>query len=157
MNVSQSIRLLVTIGTLGTLIVLAGACRTSDPASSIRGTITNFADAKKHVTQDSYLQLVDVPTDNRFRLRTDEVGRVILESDLPRAGAAAAFAIPAPELKPGRYHIALQKTVSSAQGFRVASMLLTRKREDKPLVVEIREPVGSSGVDLGELSTALSK
>jgi len=76
-------------------------------AITITGIITNLEKAKKYITNDSYLQIVFLPSDGKVSMRTDGQGRMTYDSELARIDipSTGAFTFERVSLKPGRYII----------------------------------------------------
>lgn len=132
---------------------------------TIKGQIANFAEASSHLSPDTYLQLIEVSPTGRYGIKSDNVGRLTIDSALPRMEpVSGSFVIAAPGLKPGRYYIAVQKGNFRSQNMEACFLMRLVNGAAGPqglpppnttaraaaVVVEIGDDVGSD-VDLGSV------
>ncbi|MFP4056358.1 MAG: hypothetical protein ACLF0G_05780 [Candidatus Brocadiia bacterium] len=120
---------------------------------TVTGSITNMAEAKEYIEEDSYLQLVRLPADGRLEGRTDGRGRLTYTSDLPRVDIPAdgRFTFRIPALEPGRYLLVAQRLKAFGLG-RGGTPFLARAEDKKLAIVTVpeKEPAPEK-VDLGRV------
>jgi hypothetical protein len=127
--------------------------RASSSLVIIKGVITNLEKAKEYITNDSYLQLVFLPSDGNIAGETDSRGRMKYNSKLDKIEIppTGVFTFKVTSLKPGRYLIAAQLLEPFGLG-RGGSPLLGIKKTKKFAIIDIPEETKKPvNIDLGEV------
>jgi len=123
---------------------------------TITGVIANLKDAKKYIAEDSYLQLVFVPTDGKISFETDGQGRLRVVSELGKSPFQpdGVFTFKLESLKSGSYRIVAQLLQNYFYyPFKVFPYLVRGKQ---PVAVEIPQSVNLPlTIDVGNVEIPL--
>jgi hypothetical protein len=120
------------------------------------GVIANLKDVKKYIAEDSYLQVVFVPTDGKISFETDGQGRLRLVSELGKSSFQpdGVFTFKLESLKSGSYLIVAQLLQNYYYYPFKAQPYLFRGKQ--PVVVEIPQSVNLPlTIDIGNVEIPL--
>ncbi|MGO9093730.1 MAG: hypothetical protein ACLQGV_00765 [Bryobacteraceae bacterium] len=144
---------IVAVCAVGCLTVVAGALLGGDakPHSvTIKGVITNLAEAKELIASDSYLQLV-LPSGpgKTFKIHSDDRNRFLVDSNLPKIsmpakGSKGTFSFECKGLEEGEYVVAVQLLLD------VGPSSVLGKRGN-PLLIRVSKGTGPT-IDVGEVT-----
>jgi hypothetical protein len=120
---------------------------------TIRGVITNLAEAKPAIDKDTYLQLLSVSPGGALRgsITVAADGRVTYESDLPKTAipARGPFSIQCKGLTPGKYLVAAQRGSFAEQPF--------LRKGTSYLLITVPERVTGPVLDVGAVTLPLTR
>lgn len=122
---------------------------TKPQSVTIKGVITNLAEAKEKLAADTSLQLVLLGPDGGFKARTDDRGRFSADSNLPRlsvpaAGSKGTFAFECKGLDEGEYVVAVQLMERAGPNFLM--------KDGRPLKIRTAQVKPGSMLDVGEVT-----
>jgi len=115
---------------------------------TIKGVITNLAEARQLITSDTYLQLAPLGRGGNFSVSYDGRGRTAISSNLakasiPAAGSTAAFSFDCKGLDEGTYVVAVQLSA-------VNHSVVLRSGQ-QPLRIKVSKSTGPT-LDVGEVT-----
>jgi hypothetical protein len=121
---------------------------TKSHSVTIKGVITNLAEAKQLITSDTYLQLAPLGPGGTFSVTYDGRGRVSIGSNLPKTsmpaqGSTGAFSFDCKGLDEGTYVVAVQLSAVNH------SVVL--KKDRRPLLIRVSKNTGPT-LDVGEVT-----
>ena len=123
-------------------IIFCGLCLASEKEGAgtvieLRGTIVNLKEASKYINAESYLQLLFVPENDGISFETDENGRTVYPSTLPKSSFSknGTFCLKVKNIKPGKYVIVGQKLNPYAFGSGVKPILSSVSNK-KPVIIQ---------------------
>jgi hypothetical protein len=126
---------------------------TKPQSVTIKGVITNLAEAKGWIGKDTYLQLVLPGPGGSFEFHTDHRGRFSIDSNLPRismpaTGSKGAFSFDCKGLDEGTYVVAVQLTEVPHEVF--------LQKDEHLLRIEVSKNTGPT-LDVGEVTIPIPR
>jgi hypothetical protein len=119
----------------------------------LRGKIVNLKKASKYINDESYLQLLFVPDNAGVSFETDNKGRTIYPSDLPKTSFSknGAFSFKMKITKSGKYVIVVQKLNPYGLDSGLKPILSYLKNKEFIIIQHPEDTSGKNAFNLGDV------
>lgn len=110
-NIWVTVIITLCMQTMFVFLCLANEKGSPGKAIELRGKIINLKKASKYINTESYLQILLIPDNGGVSFETDNKGRTVYPSNLPKISFSkdGTFSFTVKNIKPGKYVIVGQK------------------------------------------------